>query len=875
MKRYLASLVAVLVFTAASAYAGVELQPGVARVSLIHGDVTTQRGDSGDWVNASLNTPLTAGDKVATGPDSRAEIQLDYANVLRLADNANASIADLTRDRIQVQLGLGLADFSQLRDSNANIEIDTPNIAVRPLRPGVYRIQVNSAAETEVIVRQGEAEVTTPQGSTRVQSGQQITIEGTNNPEYQTVSAPQKDDWDRWNSDRDSLISRATSWRYTNQYYTGSQDLDDYGHWVNVPDYGPVWSPAVGPGWAPYSYGNWVWEPYYGWTWVSNEPWGWAPYHYGRWFLYGSSWCWWPGPVYGGYYPVWAPAYVSFFGFGFGGGFGFGFGFGNIGWLPIGPGDYYHPWYGRGVNVVNVTNITNIYNYGRGGYGHGGYRGISPLYRGRNGYSNLRNVANNPRLLGSVSSLRGHDFGRVPVRHAGGIDANTFRHGGMLTGRVPVVPSRASLGTPARPANNRIASNQHFFSRGRGAAVRPVSFNRQVTQMQNVMRNSAPSVTAQANRLGLSRQQPGGRTNASAADNQGRGAQRFGNSNNPRTAQTIGRNGGTATQPGRQGQANAARNGWNSFGGNSNRANGAQSFGRNNSPAQSGRQSQGNDARNWRPLNGSTQNNSPRMQNGGNRNFGPSQGSMDRGGARASQGSQPQPRSGWRSFSNSGDRGPSSGGGNQGWRPAQSTGSYGQGQRGGNQNGWRPFSQDSGQGQARGQSNQGFRSNGGQQQPNRGASRQGWQRFSDSGRPALNLQQPIVTRRPSDNYGRGNQGAYRNNSGGGYYGGGRQAAPTREYGGGSSWGRGAYGGNSGYGSYGDRGNSVGNRGGYSGGGGGRSAGSWGGGGSRGGYSGGGGGGRGGYSGGGGGGRSSGGGGGSHASGGSSHGNSHR
>ncbi|HEU5334431.1 MAG TPA: DUF6600 domain-containing protein [Terriglobales bacterium] len=879
MKRYLAVLAAVLVMTAAS-YAGApQLQPGVARVSLLHGDVTTQRGDSGDWVNAGLNTPLTAGDKVATGPDSRAEIQLDYANVLRLADNANASIADLTRDRIQVQLGLGLADFSQLRDSNANIEIDTPNIAVRPLRPGVYRIQVNSATETQVIVREGEAEVTTPQGSTRVQSGQQITVEGTTNPEYQTVSAPQRDDWDRWNSDRDSLISRATSWRYTNQYYTGSQDLDDYGRWVNVPDYGPVWSPAVGPGWAPYSYGNWVWEPYYGWTWVSNEPWGWAPYHYGRWFLYGSSWCWWPGPVYGGYYPVWAPAYVSFFGFGFGGGFNFGvgFGFGNIGWLPIGPGDFYHPWYGRGVNVVNVTNITNIYNnYG----GYHGYRGVAPLYRGRNGYSNLRNVGNNPRLLGSVSTLPGRDFGRVPVRRATGIDAATFRHGGMLTGRVPVVPSRASLGTPARPANNRVASNQHFFTRGRGAAVRPVSFNHQVTQMQNIMRNSAPKVTAQANRLGLARQQPGG-MNSSANATRGRGGmQQFGgNSNSARNAQSFGRNNSAAAQPGRQGQANTARSGWNSFGGNGNRGNGAQSFGRGNNAAQTARPGNAGNARgDWRPFNGSgAQNNSPRMQNGGNRNFGPSQGNVDRGGARTPQGPQSQPRSGWRSFSNSGDRGPvNAGGGNQNsWRPAPSAGSSGQGQRGGSQNSWRPFSQGSGQDQTRGQSGQVFRGNGGQGQSSRGASRQGWQTFSNSGRsgrPALDLQQPIVTRRPSDNYGRGSQGTYRNNSGG-YYGGGRQAAPTREYGNGSSWGRGAYGG-SGNGGYSDRGSSVGNRGGYSGGGG-RSAGSWGGGGgSRGGYSGGGGGGH--YSGGGGGGgRPSGGGGGSHASGGSSHGNSHR
>jgi hypothetical protein len=856
MKRYLASLAAVLVL-AATSYAKVDIQPGVARASLIHGDVTMQRGDSGDWVNVSLNTPLTAGDKVATGAKSRAEIQLDYANVLRLADNANATVADLTRDRIQVQLGLGLADYSLLRNSDANIEIDTPNMALRPLRPGVYRIQVNSAAETQVIVREGEAEITTPQGSTRVQSGQLITVEGTNNPEYQTVSAPGRDDWDRWNSDRDSLISRATSWRYTNQYYTGSQDLDDYGRWVYVPNYGQVWSPVVAPGWAPYSYGNWTWEPYYGWTWVSYEPWGWAPYHYGRWFLYGSSWCWWPGPVYASYYPVWAPAYVSFFGFGYGGGFNFGvgFGFGNIGWMPIGPGDYYHPWWGRGVNYVNVTNIYNYYG-GRGGYG--GYRGgWGPLYRGRNGYSNLRGIEHNPRLLNAVSHMPSRDFGRMPVRRAGGIDAATFRQAGMMTGRVPVVPGRSSLGTPARPANNRIASNQRFFSRGGSPAVRPASFNHQVGQMQNIVRNSAPRVSSEVNRLGIGRQQPGGRMNSSPARAQAAGS----------SALPFSRNGNPAARGGNSEALPFSRNG-NSTARSGNSE--ALPFSRNTAnQAQNPRQGQ---RQGWQRFGGSqAQNNSPRMQNGGNRNSNSQALPFSRNAAAQGQNTRQAQRQGWQRFGGSQAQTNSprmQNGGNQGGNAGRNQNrpgnSFSQGQRGGNQGGWRSFSQGSGQNQSRGQSGTGIRGDGGQQANGNygGASRQGWQSFSNSGRSgrqALDLQQPIVTRRPSGNYGRGNQDVYRGNSGGSY-GGGRQAAPQHQYGG-SGWNRGGYGG------YSDRGSSWG--------GGSRSSGSWGGGashssGSWGGRSGswGGGGSRGGYSGGGG--HFGGGGGGGHFGGGGGH-----
>ena len=173
-------------------------------------------------------------------------------------------------------------------------------------------------------------------------------------------------------------------------YYTGSEDLDAYGQWKDDPGYGSVWVPQQNADWAPYRDGRWTWEPYYGWTWVPSEPWGWAPYHYGRWMYYDNAWAWWPGPVYGApyYRPVWAPAYVSFFGFGGGGfgvGVGVGFGFGSFGWLPLGPGDWCHPWWGGYRNGYNVTNINNVNIYNNRGGEWGGY---GPLRH--DGISNVR-----------------------------------------------------------------------------------------------------------------------------------------------------------------------------------------------------------------------------------------------------------------------------------------------------------------------------------------------------------------------------------------------------------------------------------------------------------------------------------------------------
>jgi hypothetical protein len=459
--------------------------PAVARVSLIHGDVSTARGDTGEWASTTVNAPLVQGDQVATGEKARAEIQLDYASVLRLAAHSQAKIAELSRTHVQVQVAQGYTSFTSSQGGEAEVEIDTPNVAVHPLRAGRYRVQVNSDAETDVIVREGEAEVTTPQGSTRVHAGELITIRGTDQPEYKVSSAPENDDWDQWNRDRDHVIRESQSVSHTNRYYTGVNDLDGHGRWIYVPGYGNVWQPYQESTWAPYQAGRWVYEPYYGWTWVSFEPWGWTPYHYGRWLYYQDSWCWWPGPVYVHYRPLWSPAFVFFVGFGHRSGFGFG----SIGWFPVGPHDPFYPWYGRGFNRVNVVNITNINVINRGRRGEF----ISPLaVRGRQPFFSNANLAlTNPHIRGSITSVSAENFGRgghEGWRH--GVEEHELRDSRVMTANLPVVPSRESLhagsGNAGSPAGIQMRSNDHFFTRHQPAAA-PESFHDQAARVQRVV----------------------------------------------------------------------------------------------------------------------------------------------------------------------------------------------------------------------------------------------------------------------------------------------------------------------------------------------------------------------------------------------------
>ncbi|MGB0040723.1 MAG: FecR family protein, partial [Terriglobales bacterium] len=461
---------------------------GVGRVSLIHGDVSTQRGDSGDWSAAALNAPLVTGDKVSTGDKARAEVQLDYANILRISDHTQANIVNLTRKNIQIQIGHGMANYTVLGNSDADAEIDTPNVAIRTERRAAsFRILVTADDHTEVLVRHGEVEITTPQGGTRVGENQFITIRGTGDQtQYRIGEAPARDDWDQWNSDRDHMIQGSVARRHTNDYYTGTQDMDGQGNWQNVPDYGSAWFPNVAPGWAPYSAGNWVWEPYWGWTWVSAEPWGWAPYHYGRWFQYNGAWGWWPGPVYGYpyYRPLWAPAYVSFFGFGGGIGFGAGWGWGSIGWFPIGPCDFFHPWWGGWGGRFGYT--------GWGGWNRGGF---APLHGGTR-FSNVRSAENDSHFRGATGVAADHFGGRggafSPVSHS------SLQNAHFATGNLPVTPTRSSLSASGRAAAadtlRNGGGNQHFFSpHGTSSAASGRSFAREQAQVSNAMRQSGVS----------------------------------------------------------------------------------------------------------------------------------------------------------------------------------------------------------------------------------------------------------------------------------------------------------------------------------------------------------------------------------------------
>jgi hypothetical protein len=242
---------------------------------------------------------------------------------------------------------------------------------------------------------------------------------------------------------------------------TGYEDLDDYGRWTYVGQYGTVWIPRGVPAdWAPYRYGHWVWIAPWGWTWVDDEPWGFAPFHYGRWCQIGGGWAWVPGPVV--VRPVYAPALVAFVG---GGGFHLAIGIGRaVAWFPLGPGEVYvpayrvSPRYVTNVNVtnttVNVTRVTNVYNY----YTVNNRTNITNVtyvnQHIQNGVTSVsqETFVNARPVSRNIVAVSVRDLEQAPVRHT--VEAEPQRASVLGAGR----PTSAA--PPAAIANRRVVAER-------------------------------------------------------------------------------------------------------------------------------------------------------------------------------------------------------------------------------------------------------------------------------------------------------------------------------------------------------------------------------------------------------------------------------
>ena len=344
----------------------------VGRLGYMSGAVSFSPAGENEWDRATINRPLTSGDRLWTDARARAEIQVGGA-IVRMSADTGISILNLDDRIAQLQLTQGTLNIRLRRLApNQVFEVDTPNLALTLRQSGEYRIEVDPDDDaTTIFMRKGQGEVYGEGASYVIDSRQPYRFTGIGLHEYRLVAAPRLDAFDRWASGRDRAFDNSVAARYVSQDVLGYQDLDANGTWRVDADYGNVWVPnRVATDWAPYRDGHWAWVDPWGWTWIDDAPWGFAVSHYGRWTNMRGTWGWVPGPLRSPAY--YAPALVAFIG---GNNFQLTISSGKVGavaWFPLAPREVYRPSYpvsrtyfenvNRSNTVVNNTVINNSYN---------------------------------------------------------------------------------------------------------------------------------------------------------------------------------------------------------------------------------------------------------------------------------------------------------------------------------------------------------------------------------------------------------------------------------------------------------------------------------------------------------------------------------
>lgn len=347
--------------------ASAEGLPYAARIQRVDGDVafsdslpnTDATDANAQWVAATPNQPFSTGDRIYTRDNARTSLAFSGRNFARLDPNTSLDVVSLGDRRTQLALRDGSAMFDVgYLEPNELFEVGTPYGAVNFDQPGLYNIGFDRNGGVLVSVLSGLARVVGLGGSGEINKGEMLTLVGQaasqlvlsrlngqdagyQVDDYYRYQYPNSYDgrynnYDAYLNDPyyyDPYRSNA-SYQYASSIIPGINDLDYYGDWQNVGNYGYAWRPRVDSGWVPYQQGQWTNDYPYGPTWVSSEPWGYAPYHYGRWANVGNQWYWIPDRV--NTTPSYAPALVAFVPMGDAN---------QIGWVPLGPGDSYAPRY--------------------------------------------------------------------------------------------------------------------------------------------------------------------------------------------------------------------------------------------------------------------------------------------------------------------------------------------------------------------------------------------------------------------------------------------------------------------------------------------------------------------------------------------------
>ncbi len=211
----------------------------IARVSFYIGEVGARKSGTEEWAQVALKQPLFSGDAIRTAAESRLEVKVDDASVVRIGENSELEISkpnlmNLAGGETQAKLKKGRiwSNVKKMAEDQRRMTVSTPTV-VAAIRGTVFRIDVPEDSLTVLRVYEGSiearenpatpaagglrevrppgevappAEVSAQEWVQIVAANQQLTFRRGGTPQLVAFD-PEVDaliEWVRWNRERDA-----------------------------------------------------------------------------------------------------------------------------------------------------------------------------------------------------------------------------------------------------------------------------------------------------------------------------------------------------------------------------------------------------------------------------------------------------------------------------------------------------------------------------------------------------------------------------------------------------------------------------------------------------------------------------------------------
>ncbi|MGH9825735.1 MAG: FecR domain-containing protein, partial [Blastocatellia bacterium] len=168
-------------------------------VNVADGDVTVKK-DQADWQMVVVGDNLDAGQRLRTGPDSRAEILLNPGSYLRANENSELAFDSVALDDLKVRLiqGSVIVEATAVKGLDTRLlTVVTADSSFDIRRAGIYRFSVSANGKAQAEVFKGRLTV----DGTEVKDGKKVDVDGAT-PLVSAFDSKDLDSFEVWSKDR-------------------------------------------------------------------------------------------------------------------------------------------------------------------------------------------------------------------------------------------------------------------------------------------------------------------------------------------------------------------------------------------------------------------------------------------------------------------------------------------------------------------------------------------------------------------------------------------------------------------------------------------------------------------------------------------------